>query len=301
MERTADVFIVTRRSWQTASITRVLVLRQEEVRRAPAPSQGQDDEAVILDKGARSRIEKILYQEYLEEPETQERVQEVWERAVRLATERKAAGQRASAHDLFERSMRSYWKTTVFHRYGGDVWLQTLIATGRVHAVSVGIVNEIYAQRMRDAGREPVSDPASAAPQSEGRALASSQGHVVVGVQHMKKHTGQLRDAARHADKKKKWHDENWWAAHGRGLSTRAAEWWRWESAQLQEEADRQWAVANEESDKAGTPYKGRDGGAREKLVDSYGPHAYLIRVLVAQTSVTRALYGVLYDVGLRV
>ena len=278
VERKGDVFLVTRRSWQSNNITHVLALRQAEVRRAPAPSQGQDDEAVILDKGARFRVEKILYQEYLEEPETRERVQLVWERAVRLANERKAAGQRASAQEMFDRSMRSYWKTTVFHRFGGEVWLHTLIATGRVHAVSVGIVNEIYAQRMRDeAGRDPVSDPALVPPLSEGRALASSQGHEVVGVQHTKKYTGQLRDAARHADKKWKWHDEKWWAAHGRGLSPRSAEWWRRKSAQLQEEADRQWAVATEESDKAGAPYKGRDGGAREKLVDSY-PQAYLIR-----------------------
>ena len=47
-----------------------------------------------------------------------------------------------------------------FNRYGGEVWLSTLIATGRVHTVSVQIVNEIVAERIReDAEREPTSDP----------------------------------------------------------------------------------------------------------------------------------------------
>ena len=83
MDRAGDVFIVSRTSWQTASILHVLSLRQAEVRQRPAPSQGQDEEAVILDKGACFRVEKILYKEYLQEPETQERIPEVWQRAVR--------------------------------------------------------------------------------------------------------------------------------------------------------------------------------------------------------------------------
>ena len=220
MQRNADVFIVTRRSWQTASIKHVLALRQDEVRKVPAPSQGRDDAAVILDRGARFRIEKILCQEWMQEPETQERARGAWQRALRLAQQRQAAGQRANAKDLYDRSMRSYWKTTVFHRYGGEVWLFTLIATGRVHAESVRIVNEIYAERIREqAGREPVSDPAQAVP---GRALASSQGQSreVVGVQHTKLHSALLRDAARHADKKWKWHDKSWWGAHAEAAST---------------------------------------------------------------------------------
>ena len=68
MQRAADVFIVTRRSWQTALINHVLALRQDEVRKVPAPSQGRDDEAVILDRGACFRIEKILFQEWMQEP-----------------------------------------------------------------------------------------------------------------------------------------------------------------------------------------------------------------------------------------
>ena len=87
VDRKADVFIVSRTSWQTASILHVLSLRQAEVRQRPAPSQGQDEEAVILDKGARSRVEKILYQEYLQEPETQTLSPEVWQRAPRLSAD----------------------------------------------------------------------------------------------------------------------------------------------------------------------------------------------------------------------
>ena len=95
-------------------------------------------------------------------------------------------------------------------------------------------------------------------------------------MQHTKIPSALLRDAARHADKKWKWHDESWWDAHARGrLSARAEEWYRRKSVRLQEDADQQWAVANEESDKVGVPYKGRDGGAREKLVDTAtGPYS---------------------------
>ena len=84
MQRNADVFIVTRRSWQTASIKHVLALRQDEVRKVPAPSQGRDDAAVILDRGARFRIEKILFQEWMQEQETQERAEGAWQRALQL-------------------------------------------------------------------------------------------------------------------------------------------------------------------------------------------------------------------------
>ena len=136
MDRTADVFIVSPVAWQDASILRVLAWRQAEVRRRPAPSQGQEDEeaAVILDKGATSRVEKILYHEFLREPETEARKPEALQRAVRWAQKfcRRATGERASTRDAYNRSMRSYWKTAMLNRYGGEIWLGTLIATGRV-------------------------------------------------------------------------------------------------------------------------------------------------------------------------
>ena len=175
-----------------------------------------------------------------------------------MADERRAEGQRSSARELYQRSMRSHWKTTVFNRYGGEIWLLTLIGTGRVHAVSVQIVNEIFAERIREeAEREPVSDPRRAQPQSKAR--ASSQGQVK-GVQHQKIPAGRLRDEARHADKKWEWHDRKWWKAARRRMSDADADWWRRESARLQEEADRRWAEAREESIKAGHPFQDRDG-----------------------------------------
>ena len=83
------------------------------------------------------RVEKILYQEWLLEPETRTLSEDAWKRAERLAEERRAQGHRSNVKELYNRSMRSYWKTTVFNRYGGEIWLFTLIGTGRVHAVSV--------------------------------------------------------------------------------------------------------------------------------------------------------------------
>ena len=38
----------------------------------------------------------------------------------------------------------------MFNRYGGEIWLLTLIGTGRVHAVSVKTVNDIFAERIRE-------------------------------------------------------------------------------------------------------------------------------------------------------
>ena len=131
-----------------------------------------------MDRGACFRVEKLLYLEYVKEPETQALTQEVWQRALNSAQKRRSEGQRASAKDFYERSLKSYWKTAVFNRYGGEIWLLTLIGTGRVHAVSVQIVNDIFAERIREeAEREPVSDPRRA--QSQSKAHASSQGRNV--------------------------------------------------------------------------------------------------------------------------
>ena len=67
----------------------------------------------------------------------------------------------------------------VFSRYGGEVWLLTLIGTGRVHAVSVQIMNDIFAERIREeAEREPVSDARRAQPQSKARASSSRRSSV---------------------------------------------------------------------------------------------------------------------------
>ena len=92
------------------------------------------------------------------------------------------------------------------------------------------------------------------------QARASSQGQVR-GVQHQKIYAGKLRDQARLADKKRRWHNDDWQTAHRRrSIRARDTEWWSRKSAQLQQEADRLWAEANEESRKAGHPHKGRDG-----------------------------------------
>ena len=87
MDRKADIFIVSPSSQQTSNILLVLELRQAEIRSRPASSQDQDEEAVILDKGACSRVQKLLSDEYMLEPETVPLTQQVWQRAVHLARE----------------------------------------------------------------------------------------------------------------------------------------------------------------------------------------------------------------------
>ena len=260
MDRTADVFVVNRLSSQDAAILPVLRLRQEEVRdylAGHASSQGQDEEAVILDKKECLHVNNRLREKWMQEPGTETLRKEVWERAVLLARERRDQGERASPKDIYRRNMKSYWKTTVFHRYGGEIWLFTLIATGRVHTISVEIVNEIVAARIRGvAKRAPTSDPRRA--QSRTKARASSQGKVK-GVQHKKIRPNKLREQARWADKRKWRHDERWWKAQ-RHMSKDDEDWWRRRSASLRKEADELWATAKEESLKAGHPFQDRDG-----------------------------------------
>ena len=101
------MFVVGRRIDQTDSIMHVLSLRQAEVRNVPASSQGQHEEAVILDKGACFRVERVLYRQYLQESDIQALKAEAWDRAVRLAHEQREMGVRSNNSDLYERSMKS--------------------------------------------------------------------------------------------------------------------------------------------------------------------------------------------------
>ena len=155
--------------------------------------------------------------------------------------------------------MRSYWKSTVFNRYGGEMWLFTLIATGRVHVASVEIVNEIIAARIREeAKREPVSDPVQAQPLTIARASSPGQ---VKGVQHQKNASSRLRDNAKLAVKHWQKHYNRWRAESEKGrLTWQAQQRWRWQADKLWAMAEKLWAEAEEESIKAGHPFQDRDG-----------------------------------------
>ena len=61
-------------------------------------------------------------------------------RARRLSHERELEGKRGSAKDLHDRSMQSCWKTTLFHRLGGDLWCSLLIHLGTVNLPAVEIL-----------------------------------------------------------------------------------------------------------------------------------------------------------------
>ena len=286
MDRTGDVFILSRRSWQNEMIKHVLALRQEEVRWALRRSSGHEDhdeeaeEAVILDKNSRSRIEKTLFDEYLKEADTKVLSRDVKRRAEELYLERKRLGQRASVRDLYDRSMKSYWRNCQFYRYGGEIWLSTLIATGRVHRISVDIVNEIFAERIRSqAGREPVDDQRKVPPSTVARASPRGQ---VKGAQHQKTLANQLRDAARHADKRRKWHWDEWWRQHNKKgfISTRRHWQYHDDQAKLDQEADRLWAEAMSESFKAGVSFKGRDGNLVHPRPPQLGTLEHSLQIL---------------------
>ena len=257
VQRKADVYVVSTQDEHSQFIMKVLWLRRDEVRK--------QNGAVFLDMATCARIERILYQEWLWEPHTQALGVRAYQNAQDMARERWARWERASPSDLYRRSMRSYWKTTVFHRYGGEIWLHTLIATGRVHATSVEIVNEVIGQRIREeAQREPVSDLDRAQPSTRPRskAPASSQGHVR-GVNHRRCAGHVLRQEARQADKDwQKLHDEWWYRYHQQGKYEPAEleAYYRRPWNQLQENADRLWAEANKISIELGYEYQQRDG-----------------------------------------
>ena len=256
VQREADVFVVTNLKWQRLSLSRVLYLRSKEVLLCAHATD------VILDKTAVTRVKKTLYREWHREKSTLPLKVKVWKNAQVMAKERRRQGERASPKDCYDRSMKSYWKTVVFHRYGGEMWLDMLIATGHVNAAVVQIVNEVVANKiLLVAKRAPVHDPEQAQPSTRPRslALASSQGQVR-GVNHHHTPAHVLRDQARYADKQVTRHDKewHWWSTWGnlRGQ----CESWRERSIQLREKADRLWAEATKESIKAGQPFKQRDG-----------------------------------------
>ena len=269
MQRSADVFVVSRVDWHCEMIAHVLSKRHEEVRQVLAKKRhtGESYESVILDKHTIARVKWMLFQEWFHGPEGAVYMDRAWQRAEDTFKKRKAQGIRASISDLYKRNMDSHWKTTVFNRFGGEIWLSTLIGTGRVHAVSVEIVNDIVGEIIREkAGREPVSEWAEPQPTAPTRAAASSQGQLR-GVQHTKCEASQLREQAKLADKHWKRHYAEWRRSRvaGRIRNADATDgWYSRESTRLKELADKLWAVASdvsiEFSNMTGMPHKQRDG-----------------------------------------
>ena len=173
---------------------------------------GEGPEHAILDRGARFRIDKEMFNRWLREPETTTLATRVWARARSEAERRRQEGTRSSAGDLYNRSMQSYWKTTLFNRFGGEIWFGLLCVCGRVPLVLIELVNEVFESRIREEeGRIPSSRTrllTGAAAERAAHASSQGQPRVVRGVMHPVAATKQLREQAQLKLKHAKRHDE---------------------------------------------------------------------------------------------
>ena len=268
VQRTAGLFVVTNVLWQRNTLRRTLYFRSKEALHhvsREAWAAGERGEEIILDMAACHHVKKTLRHEWFREPASEEIRQKAWDNALVMAQKRRRQGIRASARDCFARSMKSYWKTVVFHRYGGELWLDLLIATGRVHASVVEIVNEVITKEIRiGAERAPVRDPEQAQPSTRPRseALASSQGQVR-GVNHHRSRAKELRDKAKYADKLVEGHVAAWRQPYWKAYAWRCQadqNWWYHKHLWLRQHADQLWEEATKVSIEAGRPFQQRGG-----------------------------------------
>ena len=212
VDREGDVFVIKKRAWRSGQVLFVLNLRARELQNG-CPFFGEGPDVILADRHARFRINRAMYERWLLEPDTVATARRVWERAREEGVRRRQEGQRVSTMDLYNRSMQSYWKSTLFHRFGGEIWFGLLSMCGRVPLVLIEIVNEIFMERIREKeSRAPTHQamPLTGAPLARAT-HASSQGQQpreVRGVQHTTAVTKQLRERAQLRSKHAKWHDE---------------------------------------------------------------------------------------------
>ena len=64
---------------------------------------------------------------------------------------------RSSVNDLFERDMKSYFKSFLYEKFGGQLWWKILIGVGRVPYSVVGIVNKIISDKNLSIGFKAIT------------------------------------------------------------------------------------------------------------------------------------------------
>jgi hypothetical protein len=198
VDRTGDLWIVSSEREQLDTISHVLALRLQKLRELGF------DEQDMLPWPAQQEIQKALFEEWLEEP---------------LGSEMRRRWSQGTS-DTRIRNIGSAWKTTQFHRYGGQVWLRILIALGDIPNVIIGICNEIVAEKVRQAQREPTTGLVEG-PRLSARSLAASQGQVPPPVQAAKR----AREQAKRTQKKLLLIKDQWRNGAGRGASMSWAHW----------------------------------------------------------------------------
>ena len=259
VQRSGDRFVVSSPAEMTDFIRRVLRCRADELN-----ARGSRTYEEFLPLDAQKRIREKVESEWLQEPQTQLLSGEVWRRACATAREATERGERASPNDLYKRSMRSYWKTTVFHRFGGLPWLYALSAIGHVPASFVETYQAIIDEKIRAAGREPQAQGPVAGPRLSERALAASQGHDVPpirGVQHRVSDAKRLRQQAQQTGKHLKRASDAWWGElRAHGPHARETVLAQRKHEDLERQWSRKWDLAEAASRQKGEPFTNRWG-----------------------------------------
>ncbi len=197
----------------------------------------------------------------------------LWRQACALAASQgkgRKGGRAPSAKDAYERNLKSYYKTDLFHRFGGHMWCRILITLGHVHPRMVFLVQQVIDERIRTQGKREPTEAAVPGPRSAKRSLAAAQGQEVpgpVGVQHKVSRAKRMRERASLISKHLQANDRAWWEAYRRCERDWCAHYER-QHQRLEREATQAWDEAEAVSYETGIPFKLRTGEWSAALTD---------------------------------
>ena len=188
VQRQGDLFIIDP-DWIPSSAPWVPVFEQ----RHAVLSELNLSEDQFLPKEAQVKVQKALFDAWKSEP------------AVKTTMETLRT-QRQLNEDQVNRELRSRWKTAQYARFGGALWVNIVIAIGKVDATTVQVVNEEIAKRTTNAKGGPQ------AKKQEGTG----------GIQHTKSPAKLARERAKLAERKLKTMKQ--WQRVGQGELTTMTE-----------------------------------------------------------------------------
>ena len=168
VQRQGDLFIIDP-DWIPSSAPWVPVFEQ----RHAVLGELNLSEDHLLPKEAQVKVQKKLFEAWKSEPTVKTTMET-------LRTQRKLNSEQVN------RELRSRWKTAQHVRFGGALWVNIVIAIGKVDATTVQVVNEEIAKRTTNAKGGPQ------AKKQEGTG----------GIQHKKSRAKMARETARWAERK---------------------------------------------------------------------------------------------------
>ena len=178
VQRQGDLFIIDP-DWIASSAPWGPVFEQ----RHAVLSELNLSEDQFLPKEAQVKVQKALFDAWKSEP------------AVKTTMETLRT-QRQLNEDQVNRELRSRWKTAQYARFGGALWVNIVIAIGKVDHLVVDLVND-HIRHQVDKGeqRKASHDP------QPGRKAAMKKQRRAPGIQHTKSRAKMARERARLAEK----------------------------------------------------------------------------------------------------